>query len=217
MPPARGRASRQPAELILQVFAHWPNRITAIRFFGALALFALFATYGDEQEPPRGILKLAFVLFMLVAGTDILDGYLARRYGLVSAFGRIADPFVDKVLVVGTLVYLAVMPWSAPLVPATAVVVILAREFLVTGLRGYVESVGAEFPADRFGKIKMLLQCIAIETVLGSAMIDWSSNWWAVFWRNVALTVVWITVIATLGSGLTYVLRTKRILAGAER
>jgi CDP-diacylglycerol--glycerol-3-phosphate 3-phosphatidyltransferase len=200
----------------LSIFAHWPNRITAIRFVGALMLFALFAVYGEEPvERIRLELKLAFGLFLLVAATDVLDGYLARKYGLVSAFGRVADPFVDKVLVVGTLVYMAVMPWSKPVVPASAVVVVLAREFLVTGLRGYVESVGREFPADRFGKLKMILQCIAIEVVLFSAMIAWPDAWGRGL-RMVALVLVWVMVAVTLGSGIGYVHKTRRILAGGS-
>lgn len=200
----------------MSVFSHWPNRITAIRFVGALALFGLFAVYGDSPvEEIRSELVAAFVLFVLVAATDFLDGYLARRYGHVSAFGRIADPFVDKVLVVGALVYLAVMGWSEEMVPASAVVVILAREFLVTGLRGYVESVGAAFPADNFGKLKMVLQCAAIGAVLCSSMIAWSEPA-AERWQLFAQVLVWVTVIATLGSGLTYVLKTKRILVELE-
>jgi phosphatidylglycerophosphate synthase len=92
--------------------------------------------------------SLAFWLFIAIALSDVLDGWLARRGNLITAFGRIADPFVDKVLILGCMVYLAVLPWSQRFFPAWVVVVILAREFLVTGIRGYVESLGGQFPAD---------------------------------------------------------------------
>ena len=82
---------------------------------------------------------LVFWLFILIAVSDVLDGWLARRGNHITAFGRIADPFVDKVMVLGAMIYLAVCPWSQTWFPAWIVVVILAREFLVTGLRGYVE------------------------------------------------------------------------------
>ena len=99
------------------VFAHWPNRITMIRFVGSLALFAIFAIWGDVDaaaiEQDRAPFFVAFWLFVVVAATDYLDGYLARRDQIITAFGRIADPFTDKVLILGSMVYLCVMPWSA--------------------------------------------------------------------------------------------------------
>ena len=103
------------------VFKHWPNRITAVRFVGAIVLFGIFASWGSPSEADvlrKTSTQIAFWLFVLTALTDYLDGYLARRDNLVSAFGRIADPFVDKVLVVGSMIFLAVMPWSQPWFPA---------------------------------------------------------------------------------------------------
>ena len=92
------------------IFAHWPNRITALRFLGAAGLFTLLALEGDvtPQELPerRAMFQLAFWLFLATSLSDILDGWLARRGNQVSAFGRIADPFVDKVLVMGLMVFL---------------------------------------------------------------------------------------------------------------
>jgi len=197
------------------VFQHWPNRITALRFVGALVLFSLFAIYGDEEnaEAIRWKIHVAFWLFIGVAATDFLDGYLARRGNQVSAFGRIADPFVDKVLIVGAMVYLSVMPWSRDLLPASVVVIILAREFLVTAIRGYVESIGQEFPADWFGKVKMIVQCVAVAAVMWVDAFAWPAGWDA-FWRDLALVLVYLTLATTLGSGLSYVWRTRQLLVG---
>src|SRR4029078_5706599 len=133
------------------------NRITALRFIGAMALFGIFAWQGDqiaaEIRNDRMIVQLVFWLFIGTAASDVLDGYLARRGKHITTFGRIADPFVDKVLVLGAMVFLAVMPWSRAWFPAWIVVVVLSREFLVTAIRGYVESQGVQFPADWFGKV----------------------------------------------------------------
>lgn len=208
------QASRPRAE---GIFRHWPNRITAMRFGGALLLFVLFALVGSRPLAEiRWQLFVAFWLFVLVAATDFLDGWLARRGNLVSAFGRIADPFVDKVLIVGSMVYLAVMPWSRDLLPATVVVLILAREFLVTAVRGYVESIGREFPADWFGKTKMVLQCVAVGAILWAHMFQWPDGWQRA-WLWLARVSVYVTLVATVGSGISYVLKTKRLLAGDPR
>jgi CDP-diacylglycerol---glycerol-3-phosphate 3-phosphatidyltransferase len=197
------------------VFAHWPNRITMIRFVGSLVLFAIFAIWGDVEassiEGARTPFLVAFWLFVVVAATDYLDGYLARRDQIVTAFGRIADPFTDKVLILGSMVYLCVMPWSAERLPATYVVVILAREFLVTGLRGYIESLGREFPADGFGKIKMIVQSLAVGGLIWLEAFPWGA-WWMDFWDVVVQLLVHLTLVATLGSGITYCLRTRDIL-----
>lgn len=197
------------------IFAHWPNRITALRFLGALVLFAVLAVWGevpaDEVEEHPAVFQAAFWLFLVTSLSDVLDGWLARRGNLITAFGRIADPFVDKVLVMGTMVFLVVLPWSRSYFPAWVVVVILAREFLVTAIRGYVERLGGEFPADWFGKVKMLLQCLAIGIVLGLAAFRFPGeleSWLAVLGE----ICVWATLATSVGSGLSYVVKTRGIL-----
>lgn len=201
------------------IFAHWPNRITALRFLGATALFTLLALAGDvppeEVHEERATFRLAFWLFLATSLSDVLDGWLARRGNLVSAFGRIADPFVDKVLVMGLMVFLVVLPWSREFFPAWIVVAILAREFLVTAIRGYVEKLGREFPADWFGKVKMLLQCIAIGIVMGLQAFAWPDALVRVL-EPAAHLCVWATLVTTLGSGLSYVAKTARILREAR-
>jgi len=202
------------------IFDHWPNRITALRFLGALALFAVLALWADvpveQVELHSRVLQLAFWLFIVTSVSDILDGWLARRGNLVTAFGRIADPFVDKVLVMGVMVFLAVLPWSRGFFPAWVVVVLLAREFLVTAIRGYVEKLGVEFPADGFGKLKMLLQCFAVGIVMGLAAFRLPAEAERLIAQGAHLCV-WATLVATLGSGLAYAFKTQRILKELEQ
>lgn len=197
------------------IFAHWPNRITAIRFIGALILFGFFQMLSEETQVSvderRGAVAFSFWLFVVVAATDFLDGYLARKYKLVSDFGRIADPFTDKVLILGSMIYAAVMPWTRPWMPAWIVVIILSRELLVTGLRGYVEKLGGEFPADRWGKIKMIVQCTAVGGVIWLEAYSWPDAWYS-FWSGLVHVLVYATLITTVGSGINYVVHTAQFL-----
>lgn len=201
----------------MAVFEHWPNRITALRFLGALALFAIFAVLVDKalegRDANRFLLQAAFWLFLATAASDFLDGWLARRGNQVTAFGRIADPFVDKVLVTGVMVFLAVLPWTQRWFPAWIVVVILAREFLVTGLRGYVESLGSQFPADWFGKFKMVIQCSAVGVVLGIHAFDFppSANAWLEWTAHI---LVYATLVSTILSCLSYLSKTRQLFLG---
>ena len=202
------------------VFQHWPNRITALRFLGALGVFAILAAEGNRElrqlSLDRFWIHAAFWAFVTVAVTDVLDGWLARRGKLESTFGRIADPFVDKVLVLGAMVFLAVMPWSRQWFPAWVVVVVLAREFLITGLRGYVESCGARFPADWFGKVKMFTQCFAVGVVVGLFAFEWSPETFE-FWSAVGTVFVWATLLTSIGSCISYLVKTRRIVLETTR
>jgi CDP-diacylglycerol--glycerol-3-phosphate 3-phosphatidyltransferase len=199
------------------IFAHWPNRITALRFLGAVLLFILLERVGPPPVPgPGGLMQICFWLFLVTALSDFLDGYLARRGNRITAFGRIADPFVDKILVLGAMIYLAVLPWSQPFFPTWVVVVILAREILITAMRGYVESIGGAFPADWFGKLKMVAQCWAIGTVLGLYAFEWSELGFK-YVRWLGHFFVWTTLLTSVGSGLFYIIRVRTLLTEHTR
>ncbi len=198
------------------IFEHWPNRITALRFVGSLVLFILFALNATELPQQSWYFPVCFWLFVITALTDFLDGWMARRDNHITAFGRIADPFVDKVLVLGSMIFLATMEWSREYLPAWIVVTVLARELLVTGIRGYVESLGKEFPADWFGKIKMVVQCFAIGSVLSLDGLPWSDllHGWIVILSHV---LVWATLFTSVGSGLSYVIKTSGVLSESSK
>jgi CDP-diacylglycerol---glycerol-3-phosphate 3-phosphatidyltransferase len=215
-----GRAGAAP----VSIFEYWPNRITAMRLGGSAVLFTLLAAYdGRAPSEIHGVVHFMFWLFVVTAATDFLDGWLARRSNQVSAFGRVADPFCDKILILGSMIFLSVMRWDPQgrsLFPAWVVVVILAREFLVTGIRGYSESLGVQFPADLFGKLKMGVQCVAVGELLWIYSFDWSRvtwfglDWYAVWWWIGRLLVLG-TLVTTVLSGLNYVLKSKGLLVSS--
>ncbi len=127
-----------------------PNQLTAARLLLSIVLFVLIALH---------YYLAALVVFVVAAGTDWLDGFWARRYGQVTNLGRILDPFVDKIIICGTFIFLVAEPASG--VAAWMAVVLVGRELLVTALRSYLEGEGADFSASMSGKLKMVVQCLA--------------------------------------------------------
>jgi CDP-diacylglycerol--glycerol-3-phosphate 3-phosphatidyltransferase len=144
---------------------NWPNLITLSR------VPALFVVVGLMFAEFRGAATAAFVVFVFGGASDWLDGYLARRYHIVSNFGKLMDALTDKVLVVGVMIAMLVpLPGArAALLQDWAVflvLVIFAREFLVTGLRLVAASQGLVLAAERTGKIKTVLQLVSVSVLL---------------------------------------------------
>lgn len=208
-----------------------PNQLTVGRIILAGGFFVLLGLYNPGSETGCLLLNIAFWIYIVAGITDILDGWIARKYNWTSAFGRIVDPFVDKVLVVGAFAMLtgsnyvmqpAVAPqferdlpgWAtghmASAVQAWMVVVIMAREFIVSAVRGYSESMGIKFPATSAGKIKMLVQSVAICTVLYQTA-NLPQTAWAIWLK---LIMVWLAVLTTVLSGLAYVGKARKVLIG---
>ena len=207
-----------------------PNQLTVGRMVLSIGFFVLLGMYRQGSECGRWLLNIAFVLYIIAGITDVLDGYLARRWNLTSAFGRILDPVMDKILVVGGFIMLAgpnfaladgavdqqLSGWitgqMASGVQAWMVVVILGREFLVSGVRGYSESQGMQFPATPAGKIKMFVQSFAICTALYQ-QANVADAMWAVYMKTIC---VWLAVIVTLVSGLAYMNKARVLLLGRD-
>ncbi|MFO1050709.1 MAG: CDP-diacylglycerol--glycerol-3-phosphate 3-phosphatidyltransferase [Planctomycetota bacterium] len=182
-----------------------PNAITLSRLVLTAACVALLALSGPDASPGRTMCWIAFWLFLVAAATDFVDGWIARRYGQVTPFGRVADPFVDKVLVCGVLIALLRFPIARAYVADWMVVLIVAREFLVTAVRGLAESQGVAFPADRLGKFKMIAQsCTAGALLTLLCGVE--------FWRPVAAIGIWVTLALTLWSGANYVWKARHLL-----
>ncbi len=165
----------------------------------------------DTAHPDPLLAWLAFGLFMVAALSDAADGYVARHFNQVTRLGRIIDPFADKILICGTLVcclrFQAITedPW---LLQTWMVVLILAREIFVTTVRGAAEAAGVPFPADKWGKIKMVAQCIATAGLL--ALIAGTT----IFWLGTVIAL-WATLFLAVSSGVEYLLRARPVMREA--
>ena len=191
-----------------------PNAITTMRLGVAIAFFAVVSNLPSEPEASSGWIAVA--LFVFAAATDVVDGYLARRWDAVTPFGRVMDPFVDKVLVIGGLILLAGGELSSRSGIATwMAILVLGRELLVTSVRAVVESSGGAFPADWAGKVKMLLQSVAIPVALGVAAIPSIGH--SESWRMASGFLTWSMLVATVASALPYIWRAGRMLRTSPR
>lgn len=196
------------------------NKITTSRLVLAVVLFVMLDLLGrGDPLPGWGLALACLLLFVLVTSTDALDGYYARKLGQVSDFGRIADPAADKVIVCGSFILLTAIHWARDIIPPWIVVAIVGREFVVTALRGFMESKGHEFGADPAGKIKMIVQCVTIPLVLLTWVVKdaWPDQaelyrflWWG------AVVLVWATLVLTVWSGVNYIRKAATHLSGNE-
>ncbi|MBS0207096.1 MAG: CDP-diacylglycerol--glycerol-3-phosphate 3-phosphatidyltransferase [Planctomycetes bacterium] len=175
-----------------------PNAITLSRLVLSFVLFALI------QSEKHWL--WAAGLFVFAVATDVLDGWIARRYQLITQLGRILDPFVDKFITGGTFLFL--LPVAKSGVDPWMVVIVLGREMLVTSLRGFLEQRGADFSASASGKLKMFLQCAAATAALLSlhpAVAQYSVG--GITLIPVRDLLLWTMVAVTVWSGYIYVQR----------
>lgn len=170
-----------------------PNKISLLR----IILVPIFLTFLLVNfEPPLVIYTdyMAITIFIFAALTDSFDGYIARRDGLVTNFGKLIDPLADKMLISGALIALVSMgeisPWPA--------FIIITREFAVTGFRSVASTEGVVIAASNWGKMKTILQIIAIVAVMININIfklPFSGH----------SILLWIATFVTVISGVDYV------------
>jgi len=177
-----------------------PNRITLSRLLLAIVFFVLLS---------HRYFNVALVIFFIAVVTDWLDGYLARKWDLSTDLGRIVDPFVDKVIICGAFIIFihiakdVIAPWM--------VIVIVAREFFVSSIRGFSESKGVKFASNIWGKTKMFIQSWTI-----CALILYYAYFENIGWAEYMVGVfMWITIVVTVASGITYVYSAKKTLLAA--
>jgi CDP-diacylglycerol--glycerol-3-phosphate 3-phosphatidyltransferase len=177
-----------------------PNRITLSRLLLAIVFFVLLS---------HRYFNVALVIFFVAVVTDWLDGYLARKWDLSTDLGRIVDPFVDKVIICGAFIIFihiakdVIAPWM--------VIVIVAREFFVSSIRGFSESKGVKFASNIWGKTKMFIQSWTI-----CALILYYAYFENIGWAEYMVGVfMWITIVVTVASGITYVYSAKKTLLAA--
>lgn len=155
----------QRARNKLLQYVNLPNYLTFARIVIVPLLVVVLLTPFAERWLGISGYALAIVIFLIASFTDILDGHLARRRNQVSNLGKFLDPIADKLLISAALIVLV----EKHLAPSWAVVIILGREFIVTGLRSVAASEGIVIAAQNIGKIKMWAQCVAVVALLVAA------------------------------------------------
>ena len=189
-----------------------PNLLTLSR------IPILFGVVGFLYLPFAGANSLAFILFIIGALTDWADGYYARKQGLVSNFGKLMDALTDKVFMVGlfiSLLVIGILPeWTLPLL-----LLILSREFLITGLRLVAASEGVVLAAEKSGKHKTVSQMVAAILLLFAVAIraDFSERLPSIVgdvihWSGLGFFV--LATLLTVSSGLQYMVKYWSIFTG---
>jgi CDP-diacylglycerol---glycerol-3-phosphate 3-phosphatidyltransferase len=188
---------------------NWANRLTLSR----LVLTVLFVlSLNSSWEYAR---TAALILFLVAGITDFIDGEVARRYAIITNFGKLMDPLVDKIMMAAA--FISLVPLNA--VPAWAATAVVARDFLITGLRLMATSKGRVLPAERLGKQKTSWQIITVIfflALLSTAELRATSEtetWWWRAWNEAGPILVWITVALTVYSGLGFAWRHRELIA----
>src|SRR5215471_9604119 len=188
---------------------NWANRLTLSR----LALTVLFVVLlSSSWQYAR---TAALVIFLIAGLTDFIDGEIARRYGVITNFGKLMDPLVDKIMMAAA--FISLVPLKA--VPAWAATTVVARDFLITGLRLMASAKGRILPAERLGKQKTSWQIITIIFFLALlSMVELRyanerSIWWLRAWSEGGPVLVWITVALTIYSALGFTWRNRELIA----
>jgi CDP-diacylglycerol--glycerol-3-phosphate 3-phosphatidyltransferase len=187
-----------------------PNKLTSARLVLTMVFVAVLAL------PLPYKFSIGLVLFSIASFTDFLDGHYARKFGLVTTFGKLMDPLADKILMCSAFVVLC----AENLIPAWVVVIILAREFLVTGIRLVATSQGAVLAADNLGKLKTVFQIsTVIYFLVFRASTETAFAFIAPLFDVKALSpsvlgwiLIGLSLFTTLVSGLNYLLNNRQLL-----
>ena len=192
-----------------------PNKLTIARV--VVIPFLMFFYLADFI--PYGIGKIiALVLFIGAAITDLLDGKIARKYNLITNFGKFLDPIADKILTSAVLFLLIVdgtipNPWGV-----IVVTIIITREFVVSALRLVAASSGRVLAADIWGKAKTMVQMIAIPflMVLSCLISIGAVNWLIIVTQVLAYVLILVATVLTVVSGANYLVKNKDCFKDAK-
>ena len=178
-----------------EIFSN-PNNLTLFRI-ASVPLIVILLLF-----PGRLFTFVAAVLFSLAAITDFLDGFFARRKGLVSNFGKVMDPLADKLLVSSTFIMLASLGW----IPGWIVCIIIGRELAVTGLRNIAAQQGQDISSSRLGKYKTGFQIAAIIPLL----IHYQH--FTIDFHAIGSVFLWVALAMTLLSGADYFIKFRGLM-----
>ena len=194
-----------------------PNILTVSRIL-AITVFVVLATLADysyfkDRDSVKILRSVACILMVLAGVTDLVDGYIARRYNAISDFGALMDPLADKIFVTGCML----MAVEYRLMPAWIAIAVLCREFMVTGLRTLAAKKQVVIAADGWGKVKTASQ-MAMLGISGAAwVIDGGTEYLQTAqWFGIRLWYIWIgylvaIVLVTTFSGLNYFIRYRKL------
>ena len=191
---------------------NWANRLTLSRL---LLTVVFVAALNSSWQYGR---TLALIVYLLAGISDFVDGEIARRYGIVTDFGKLMDPLVDKIMVAAA--FISLVPLKA--VPAWAATAVVGRDFLITGLRMMASAKGKVLPAERLGKQKTSWQVVTVIFFLALLSLNElryaseNSTWWLRAWNEGGPILVWITVALTVYSGLLYAWRHRELISPNE-
>ena len=190
--------SRIYAGLMEGVFMNLPNKLTVLRVI-LVPFFVVFLLLSKTTESMKWI---ALVLFIVASLTDFLDGYLARSRNLVTTFGKFMDPLADKVLTISGMICLI----ELGRIPTWIVVIIVAREFIISGFRLIATEHGIVIAANYWGKWKTTFQMIMIILMIVNIPAL----------KMVTAIVMWVALILTIVSLATYIMQNMEVVRTME-
>ena len=177
-----------------------PNKLTVLR-----VLMVPFFVFFMLNDIPEGFGKwIALALFITASFTDLFDGKIARKYNLVTNFGKFMDPLADKLLVCSALVCLT----GKGMLASWIVIVIISREFIISGFRLVASDNGVVIAASYWGKFKTVFQMIMIGMLIGDLQFD--------LYAILTQVVVWVALILTVVSLVDYLYKNREVLKNDE-
>lgn len=179
-----------------------PDIITLSRILAAFIItiiLFLLKSYNENYSLNLILSWTSAILFVIASISDSIDGYIARKYNLISDTGKLLDPIADKVLVLSVLVML--IPLDR--VPAWMAVVFILREIVVTGIRGIAAAEGVIMPAESMGKLKTVFQSIALGTLLVYHKVNIFE--FVIDVKIIGNFTLWLALITSIISGYSYV------------
>ncbi|MGA8042598.1 MAG: CDP-diacylglycerol--glycerol-3-phosphate 3-phosphatidyltransferase [Terracidiphilus sp.] len=180
-----------------------PNSITMSRVVMIPLLLWILSPHFPWQGPSGAQEILASVLFILASITDGLDGYLARKRGQITTMGMLLDPLADKIMVTAALV--ALVAYNPQVVKVWIAVVIIAREFLISGLRSIASSEGFTIQASDLGKLKTVLQIVTVvSAILAHRWDEWQFGDLVIPVNWLAIAAIYFTVLVSTISAIDY-------------
>lgn len=186
-----------------------PNKLTAIRLILAIP-FIYFLQESAGTTHHTSYRMIAFGIFVFASLTDWLDGYIARKYNLITDLGKIMDPLADKILVISALVIFVKLDY----IPAWMSIVVIAREFLISGIRTIAAAKGEVIPAGILGKYKTTTQMIVIIIMLFFGLGNTPEK--ETLYKAIYFYMTLIPVVLTIWSGWEYSVKAKHYFLGEK-